>query len=52
MDFSIVIDTDRGHCYEHFQKKKYQIMIKIEPLTCIRMFRYEINFELPEIARK
>ena len=30
---SIVIDSDRGHCYEHF--KKNQITMKIEPVTYI-----------------
>ena len=31
---SIVIDSDRGHCYEHF-KKINQFTLKIEPVTCI-----------------
>ena len=35
---SIVIDSDRGHCYEHL-KKKYD-----EPLTCIWIFVCGINF--------
>ena len=44
---SIVIDCDRGHCYEHFQKKNL-IPMKIEPVTYISMFVYAMNFELPE----
>ena len=31
---SIVIDFDRGHSYEHFQKKN-QFMMKIECVTRI-----------------
>ena len=50
LDFSIVIDSDRGHCYEHL--KKNQIMMKIEPVTCIWMFGYAINFELKDMAKK
>ena len=46
---SFVIDSDRGHCYEHL--KKNQITMKIEPVTCIWMFVYAINFELPEMAK-
>ena len=34
MVISIVIDSDRGHCYGHF-KKKNQMAMKIEPVTCI-----------------
>ena len=30
---SIVIDSDRGHCYEYL--KKNQITMKIEPVTYI-----------------
>ena len=30
---SIVIDCDRGHCYEHL--KKNRIPMKIEPVTYI-----------------
>ena len=50
LDFPIVIDCDRGHYYEHL--KKNQIRMKIEPVTCIWMFVYVINFELPEMAQK
>ena len=46
----MVIDSDRGHCYEHF--KKNQFMTKIEHVTCIWMFVYVMNFELPEMAKK
>ena len=51
MDFSIVIDCDRGHCYAHL-KKKIIITMKIEPVTYIWMFVYAINFELPVMAKK
>ena len=30
---SIVIDSDRGHCYEHLKKKNFKM--KIETVTCI-----------------
>ena len=50
MLISIVIDFDRGHCYEHL--KKNQITMKIEPVACIWMFVYAMNFELPEITKK
>ena len=30
---SIVIDSDRGHCYEHLKKK--QFTMKIERMSCI-----------------
>ena len=30
---SIVVDSDRGHCYEHL--KKNQFTMKIERVTCI-----------------
>ena len=49
MGLSIVIDPDRGHCYEHL--KKNQIKMEIEPVTYIWMFVYVINFELPEMAK-
>ena len=39
---SIVIDSDRGHCYEHL--KKNQFMMKIEPVTFIWMFVCAMNF--------
>ena len=42
MVISIVIDSDRGHCYEHF--KKNQITMKIEPVTSIWMFVCAMNF--------
>ena len=45
--FLIVIDSDRGQCHEHLKKIKL-----IEPVTCIWMFGYAINFELPEMAKK
>ena len=44
MVISIVIDCDRGHCYEHF-KIKNQIPMKIEPVTYIWIL---MNLELPE----
>ena len=47
---SIVIDSDRGHCYENLKKKIFTM--KIELMTCIRMFLYAILFELPEMAQK
>ena len=31
---SMVIDSDRGHCYNDL-KKKNQFMMKIEHVTCI-----------------
>ena len=52
---SIVIDSDRGHCYEHYDivtSIVTSITMKIERMTCIRMFVYVINFELPEMAKK
>ena len=49
LDFSIVIDCDRGHCCVHFKKKK--IMMKIEPVTYIWLFVNAMNFELPEMAK-
>ena len=39
---SIVIDSDRGHCYEHLNKN--QFMMKIEPVTCIWMSVCAMNF--------
>ena len=50
LDFSIVIDSDKRTSLRAFKKK--QIMIKIEPVTCIWMFWYEMSFELPEMAKK
>ena len=38
--FSIVIDSNRGNCYQHLKKK----MMKIEPVTCIWMFVCVMNF--------
>ena len=46
---SIVIDSDTGQRYEHLKKK--QITMKIEPITCILMYVYAMNFELPEMAK-
>ena len=46
---SIVIDFG-GHSYQC--SKKNQITMKIEPVTCIWMFVYAMNFELPEMAKK
>ena len=39
---SIVIDSDRGHCYKHL--KKIQFTMKIEPVTCIWMFVCVLKF--------
>ena len=39
---SIVIDSDRRHCCQHF--KKNQFKMKIEPVTCIWMFVCAMNF--------
>ena len=35
---SIIIDSDRGHCWVHLKKT-----IKIEPVTCISMFVFAMN---------
>ena len=50
MVISIVIDSDRGHCYEHL--KKNQFPMKIERVTFIWTFMFTINFELPEMSKK
>ena len=51
MVISIVIDSDWGHCYEHF-KKENLFMMKIELVTFIWMFMFMMNFELPEMSKK
>ena len=50
LDFSIVIDSDKRTSLRAFQKN--QITMKIEPLTCISMFVYAMNFEMPEMTKK
>ena len=50
MVISIVINSDRGHYYEHFKKKLF--MMKIERLTFIWTFMLTMNFELPETSKK
>ena len=51
LHFSIVIDSDKRHRYEHFNKKN-QITMKIEPVTSIRMLEYAMDFEQPEKTKK
>ena len=47
LEISIVIDSDRGHCYEHLKKNDENW-----PVTYIWMFVYSTNFELPEMSKK
>ena len=48
--FSIVIDSDKRTSLRAF-KKKNTITMKLEPVTCISMFGYAMNFALPEMAK-
>ena len=31
LDFTMAIDCDRGHCYEHFKRKKIKLRWKLSP---------------------
>ena len=51
MVISIVIDSDRGHCYEHLKKKKS--IYNENWMSDIYLIVYVyMNFELPEMSKK
>ena len=51
MVISIVIDSDRGHCYEHFKKKSIYDENWTNAYIYLNVYVYN-DFELPEMSKK